>query len=146
MVGSLGTIGLIAEVILRTNPVPAVSMWLESTDADPFAAHALLRKASAVLWDGRRTWIELEGHGPDVEAERRALNARRVMGRDDRSAGAAVRAMVVATRPSFVARWTRRLHDTGPFVASDRCRHGVRVEAQAARTIPTALRETSAPG
>ena len=30
-------------------------------------------RPSAVLWDGRRTWIELEGHGPDVEAERPRL-------------------------------------------------------------------------
>ncbi|MDQ6696012.1 MAG: FAD-binding protein [Actinomycetota bacterium] len=74
MVGALGTLGLMAEVILRTNPIPAASVWLESSDVDPFVAHGMLRRPSAVLWDGLQTWIDLEGHAPDVEAQRRALD------------------------------------------------------------------------
>ncbi len=75
MVGSLGTLGLFAEAILRTNPIPAVSLWLVADDADPFAARDALFRPSAVLWDGQRTWIRVEGHAPDVAAERRKLAA-----------------------------------------------------------------------
>ncbi|MEZ5378373.1 MAG: FAD-binding protein [Acidimicrobiales bacterium] len=75
MVGSLGTLGLLAEVIIRTNPIPAASQWLRSDDADPFRARDALLAPSAVLWDGSTTWIQLEGHGLDVEAEARALRA-----------------------------------------------------------------------
>jgi glycolate oxidase FAD binding subunit len=74
LVGSLGTLGLIGEVVLRTNPVPPVSLWLEATDADPFRVASAVVKPSAVLWDGNRTWVEIEGHAPDVEAQARALD------------------------------------------------------------------------
>jgi glycolate oxidase FAD binding subunit len=74
-VGSLGTLGLIGEVILRTNPVPPVSRWFRGEGADPFAAFDVLFRPSAVLFDGAATWVQLEGHAADVEAERRALSA-----------------------------------------------------------------------
>ncbi len=74
-VGSLGTLGLIGEVILRTNPVPPVSRWLRADGTDPFAALDVLFRPSAVLFDGRATWVHLEGHAADVEAERRTLSA-----------------------------------------------------------------------
>jgi glycolate oxidase FAD binding subunit len=74
LVGSLGTLGLMAEVILRTNPVPAVSRWLTASDADPFAAADALLNPSAVLWDGTSTWVELEGHGADVAAQQDVLS------------------------------------------------------------------------
>ena len=35
MVGSLGTLGLLAEVILRTNPIPPASMWLAADGRRP---------------------------------------------------------------------------------------------------------------
>ncbi len=73
LVGSLGTLGLIEEVILRTNPIPARSRWLVSADADPRRVIDLLLAPSAVLWDGTRTWVLLEGHGPDVDAETSTL-------------------------------------------------------------------------
>ncbi|MDO8361303.1 MAG: FAD-binding protein [Actinomycetota bacterium] len=69
MVGALGTLGLIAEVILRTNPLPATSLWAMATDADPFAARDALLRPAAVLWDGTHTWVNLEGHAPDVTAQ-----------------------------------------------------------------------------
>ncbi len=75
MVGALGTLGLLAEVIIRTNPIPAASVWLRSDDADPFRARDEVLAPSAVLWDGSTTWIQLEGHGPDVEAETASLAA-----------------------------------------------------------------------
>ncbi len=68
MVGSLGTLGCVAEVILRTNPIPAASRWY-ATAIDPFELFDLLLDPSAVLWDGETTWIHLEGHAPDVEME-----------------------------------------------------------------------------
>jgi len=75
LVGSLGTLGLIGEVILRTNPVPPVSRWFRAERADPFAAIDVLFRPSAVLFDGTSTWVQLEGHAADVEAEWRALDA-----------------------------------------------------------------------
>ncbi len=75
IVGSLGTLGLVAEVILRTNPIPATSRWLVSTDADPLAITDIVLAPSAVLWDGSTTWVELEGHGADVDAEAHRLAA-----------------------------------------------------------------------
>lgn len=73
MVGSLGTLGLLAEATIRTNPIPAVSQWLRSDDVDPFMVPATVLKPSAILWDGDSTWIEVEGHGVDVAAERGRL-------------------------------------------------------------------------
>lgn len=75
MVGALGTLGLLAEVTLRTNPLPAVSRWLRSSEADPFAACDLLLRPGAVLWDGQLTWLLLEGHPGDVDAGAAALAA-----------------------------------------------------------------------
>lgn len=75
MVGSLGTLGLLGEAILRTNPIPAVSCWLVSDDADPFAILDTILRPSAVLWNGSRTWVELEGHAPAVDAEAARLAA-----------------------------------------------------------------------
>lgn len=73
LVGSLGTLGSLAEVIVRTNPIPAVSRWLTSDDADPFAARDAVLRPGAVFWDGSRTWVLLEGHGIDVDSETERL-------------------------------------------------------------------------
>lgn len=74
MTGALGTLGLLAEVILRTDPIPAVSQWLEVADADPTAVRAALLRPSCVLWDGRTVRVLLEGHAPDVAAQRATLS------------------------------------------------------------------------
>ena len=68
LVGSLGTIGLIAEVVLRVRPRPAVSRWLRG-EADPFALRRRLHRPSSILWDGTTTWVLLEGHPADVDAQ-----------------------------------------------------------------------------
>ena len=73
-VGSLGTLGLLAEVILRTNPIPAASMWLAADGIDAFAAFDALQRPSSVLWNGKRTWVLLEGHRADIDAERAVLD------------------------------------------------------------------------
>lgn len=64
-VGSLGTLGFLGEVILRTRPVPAVRRWCAG-EADPFEVAARLHRPAAVLWDGETTWVGLEGHPADV--------------------------------------------------------------------------------
>ncbi len=84
IVGSLGTLGLIGDVILRTNPIPAVSLWLAAEDADPFAARNSLARASVVLWDGTRTYVHLEGHDGDIAAEQAVLAS---LGRFEEVAG-----------------------------------------------------------
>jgi len=73
LVGSLGTIGLLAEVVLRTRPVPAVVCWLSSLGPDPWAAFDALYRPAAILWDGTSVWVCLEGHPQDVDAGRSAL-------------------------------------------------------------------------
>ncbi len=73
MVGALGTLGLLGEAILRTNPIPETSTWLHSVDADPFATAAVLARRAAVLWNGTETWAHIEGHRADVDARRVAL-------------------------------------------------------------------------
>lgn len=69
MTGSLGTLGLFAEFILRTNPVPAASRWLAADGVDPAAVLAALYRPAAVRWDGTTTWVHLEGHVPDIHAD-----------------------------------------------------------------------------
>lgn len=73
MVGSLGTLGLLAEAIIRTNPIPTHTRWLTAVGADPQAVYDTLLAPSSVLWDGTSTWVELEGHVQDVDAQHRAL-------------------------------------------------------------------------
>ncbi len=75
IVGSLGSLGLVAEVILRTNPIPAVSRWYRSDDVEAAAVLNAVLAPSCVLHDGSSTWVELEGHAPDVEAEAARLAA-----------------------------------------------------------------------
>lgn len=69
LTGSLGTLGCIAEVILRTNPIPATTRWLSSSDADPFAVHASLLQPGPILWDGTTTQVMLFGHEVAVSAD-----------------------------------------------------------------------------
>lgn len=75
MVGALGTLGLLAEVTLRTNPIPAVTTWVTSDGLDPFAVRDHVLAPSAVLWDGTSTWVQVEGHPPAVAADLERLGA-----------------------------------------------------------------------
>lgn len=70
LVGSHGTLGFFGEVVLRTRPVPAETRWL-SGECDPFALRLLLYRPSALLWNGRITWLLLEGHQRDVAVQAR---------------------------------------------------------------------------
>jgi FAD/FMN-containing dehydrogenase len=66
LVGSRGTLGFLAEVILRTRPRAETVRWFTSTVADPFVLLGALYKPSSILWDGTNTWVCLEGHAGDV--------------------------------------------------------------------------------
>ena len=69
IVGSLGTLGLIAEVVLRTNPLPPVQRWIRAERVDPRNIRDALLRPGAVLWDGTSSWALVEGHEVDVDAE-----------------------------------------------------------------------------
>lgn len=75
MVGSLGTLGLLAEVVLRTNPIPAVQRWVRAEKIDPRDLNDTLLRPGAVLWDGTSSWALIEGHEVDVDAELTRLDA-----------------------------------------------------------------------
>ena len=76
MVGSLGTLGLIGEVVLRTNPLPRARRWLTRVaPLWPTAEAVGLHRPSSLLWDGAAAWVLLEGHPADVEAQTRRLGA-----------------------------------------------------------------------
>ncbi len=72
LVGSLGTLGLLGEVVLRTRPASACSRWFAGP-ADPWVVRSRLYRPAAVLWDGTTTSIWLQGHEVDVEAEAAVL-------------------------------------------------------------------------
>jgi len=67
LVGSLGTLALVGEVILRTRPVPPGEQWCEVPDGP--SAVARLHKPAAALWDGTTTWVLLDGHPDDIAAQ-----------------------------------------------------------------------------
>ena len=75
MVGSVGALGALAEATLRTNPIPPAAEWVAAQGVDPFTVPDVLLRPAAVLWDGATTWVKLEGHAADVDAERRRLDA-----------------------------------------------------------------------
>jgi glycolate oxidase FAD binding subunit len=68
LVGSRGTLGFLADVILRTRPLPVGEQWYTST-SDPWELLADLYRPTSVLWDGHTTWVLLDGHGDDVATQ-----------------------------------------------------------------------------
>lgn len=82
MVGSLGTLGLLGEVVLRTRPLPATERWVAGA-TDPFALLRRLHRPASVLWDGTTTWVLLDGHPADVDAQARLTGLDDVPGPPD---------------------------------------------------------------
>jgi glycolate oxidase FAD binding subunit len=68
LVGSLGTLGILTQVILRTQPRPERAAWFRG-DADPAGWRARLHRPACIAWDGREVAILLEGYGEDVATE-----------------------------------------------------------------------------
>lgn len=74
LVGSLGTLGFLGEVILRTRPVPETSAWFGSSSSgiDPIALQHELYRPASVLWErrgdgGTSVFVLLEGRAVDVK-------------------------------------------------------------------------------
>jgi glycolate oxidase FAD binding subunit len=55
--------------------VPAVSRWFAGSVDDPLAVTSALYRPTSVLWDGSTTWVLVDGHGDDVDAQRRDVLA-----------------------------------------------------------------------
>jgi FAD/FMN-containing dehydrogenase len=75
LVGSLGTLGLLAEVVLRVQPLPAARQWWRGRGVDPFETFGRVFRPSSVLWDGESTWVLLEGHPADIADQSATLGA-----------------------------------------------------------------------
>ena len=73
LVGSLGTIGLLGEALLRTVPIPETEQWYCLRGADPRAVWRRCRTANSILTDGVRTWVLLGGYAPDTAEDRKTL-------------------------------------------------------------------------
>ena len=67
-VGSLGTIGVITRVILRTRPRPAASEWFETSTTASVLCGALFAP-TAIVRAGATTSVLLEGNPADLRAE-----------------------------------------------------------------------------
>jgi hypothetical protein len=63
-------------VTLRTNPTPGETRWICSVDTDPFDVADRLARRATVLTGGAETWVHLEGHGRDVDAQHASLPGR----------------------------------------------------------------------
>lgn len=110
--GSLGTLGCIADAIVRTRPIPEVERWLRVDGIESRVLLASLPTAASVLWDGDSTWILLAGYEVDVDDDLTRLRGLGAEGVEDRP----------PPLPPF--RWSRRPRDiwrlggeTGSFVA-----------------------------
>jgi glycolate oxidase FAD binding subunit len=110
-VGSLGTLGVIAEVVLRTRPVPPHEQWFLLDEGDPFVLHRRLHRPAAVLWDGVRTWVLLDGHPADIDETARTTG---LAGRET-ATGPTLGPHRWSVAPAAVASVAEDGH--GPFVA-----------------------------
>lgn len=68
LVGSCGTLGFMAEVILRTRPRATFEQWYRSR-RDPWQLLEQLYRPTSILWDGDATWVLLEGDRRDVDGQ-----------------------------------------------------------------------------
>lgn len=71
--GSLGTLALLAEVVLRCTPKPEVERWFVGRPEDPFALFEALYRPVSVVWDGDRTWVALAGFEVDVDEQSKRI-------------------------------------------------------------------------
>ncbi len=74
LVGSLGTLGLLGEALLRTVPIPESEGWFRLEAADPRQVWRRCRTANSILWDGTATWVLLSGYAPDTAEDLATLS------------------------------------------------------------------------
>jgi glycolate oxidase FAD binding subunit len=72
IVGSLGTLAVIVQATVRCRPVPATKAWA-AIDEEPSAVRSRVFAPSALLWDGSRTHVLLEGDRHDVDVQLAAV-------------------------------------------------------------------------
>ncbi len=72
LVGSLGTLGVLVEVTLRTRPQPAAAGWFRAPDDTPDLLHRLVAPV-AILKTMAGDYVRLEGDPADLAAECRTL-------------------------------------------------------------------------
>jgi glycolate oxidase FAD binding subunit len=108
-VGSLGTLGVLAQVTLRTQPRPACSQWFVG-EGPPAAWRDRLFRPATLAWDGRQTFVRLEGHPEDVAAEQQGAGLAAHGGpswpRGDHRGR-------ISVRPTALGELAARLDDTG---------------------------------
>ncbi len=124
LVGSLGTLGVITQVTMRTLPLPLASSWAVS-DATPDQLRALLFRPACLAWDGHQTHVLLEGHPDDIAMEQSRAGLvpvdRPPSRPDQEHRGRA------SVRPGALAALARRLDDTDcTWMAEGGRRHGAR--------------------
>ena len=115
LVGSLGTLGLLAEVVLRTRPRPRAGAWCVGP-ADAATLRSIwggIERPTAVLWDGHRVWVHVEGHPGDVDA---ALGALGRLGCGEVCGGPPPLPPVRSSLPASAV-WDLPTRWDGPFVA-----------------------------
>jgi glycolate oxidase FAD binding subunit len=74
LVGSLGTLGVLVQVTLRCQPLPAGVEW-GTTHLDPLDVRRRAFRPSCIAWDGTTTHVLFEGVARDLAAERAAADA-----------------------------------------------------------------------
>jgi glycolate oxidase FAD binding subunit len=74
IVGSLGTLAVIAQATLRCRPRPAATAWA-TVDAPPDFVRQRVFAPSTLLWDGANTSVLLEGDTNDVDLQLAAVGA-----------------------------------------------------------------------
>jgi glycolate oxidase FAD binding subunit len=74
IVGSLGTLAVIAQATLRCRPLPATTAWT-AVEAPPEQVRAHVFAPSSLLWDGAKTHLLLEGNERDVDVQLAAVAA-----------------------------------------------------------------------
>ena len=114
LVGSLGTLGLVGEALLRTVPIGEAERWVRLAGADPGEARSC-HTAASVLWDGTDVWTLLSGYDVDVDEDLGRLAVLGVC--DDVDGPPELPPHRWSCTPAEAAAFDTRNGTAGPFVA-----------------------------